>query len=242
VSRGASAVRLRSSPGAVVAVAALVAALAGTAIADSNATTSAIGKKKVKKIARKVIDARFPVGEPDISDGAITRPKLGPDSVDGAKIAAGAVGAADVDLVQFDRASRLVILPGSSGGGEFADDPSLTVNAQPGDVIYTHARVDIRRLTGTGRCNASLRFDPPGSELDLTSRFAASESPVFETVYADPNEDDVVSGTTSELRADGRQLPVLVGGPYTFDFRYDQGNPTTDCAFRERALWVGVIR
>ena len=43
----------RPSPAIVVAVLALVAALAGTALAGPNATTSAISKKKAKKIAKK---------------------------------------------------------------------------------------------------------------------------------------------------------------------------------------------
>jgi hypothetical protein len=43
----------RPSPAIVLAAVALVAALAGTALAGSDATTSAINKKKVKKIATK---------------------------------------------------------------------------------------------------------------------------------------------------------------------------------------------
>ena len=43
----------RPSPAILVAVIALVAALAGTALAGPDATTSAITKKKAKKIARK---------------------------------------------------------------------------------------------------------------------------------------------------------------------------------------------
>ncbi|MGH2963387.1 MAG: hypothetical protein ACRDL3_14535 [Solirubrobacterales bacterium] len=241
--RGTAArVRARPRSAAIVVAATLVAALAGTAIAGPEATTGAIGKKKVRKIVAKQIEKRFPVGESGIADGAVTSPKLATDAVDGSKIAAGAVGPTDIDLLEFDRAAATVTVPGSAGQVEFPGDPSVTVNAQPGDVIYIHARVDIRRLTGTGRCNVLLHFDPPGSALDLTTRFAASESPDFETVFADPNEEDVVSGTTSELRAEGRQLPMLAGGPYALDLRYDQGNSTTDCAFRERALWAGIIR
>lgn len=69
----------RPSPAIVVAVIALVAALAGTAIAaDPLATTSAKKptKKEVKKIADKRIDKRLPVGTEDIGDGAVTEEKL----------------------------------------------------------------------------------------------------------------------------------------------------------------------
>jgi hypothetical protein len=48
------------SPGILVAVLALVAALAGTAVAGTDATTSAINKKKVKSIAAKQINKLAP--------------------------------------------------------------------------------------------------------------------------------------------------------------------------------------
>jgi len=50
----------RPSPAIVVAVLALVAALAGTALAGTDASTSAISKKKVKKIATKQINKLAP--------------------------------------------------------------------------------------------------------------------------------------------------------------------------------------
>ena len=62
------------SPAILVAVAALVAALAGTAIAGPDATTSAITKKKVKKITTKQINALAPglsVSHADAADMAI---------------------------------------------------------------------------------------------------------------------------------------------------------------------------
>jgi hypothetical protein len=49
-----------TSPAIVVAVLGLVAALAGTAVAGQSATTSAISKKKVKKIAKKQINKLAP--------------------------------------------------------------------------------------------------------------------------------------------------------------------------------------
>jgi hypothetical protein len=52
--------RARPSPAIVVAVLALVAALAGTALAGTGAGTSAINKKKVKKIAKKQINKLAP--------------------------------------------------------------------------------------------------------------------------------------------------------------------------------------
>ncbi len=68
----------RPSPALVVAVMALVAALAGTAVAEQ--ATTAVSKKKTKKIANKQankqIDKRLPFESDDIADGAITNQKL----------------------------------------------------------------------------------------------------------------------------------------------------------------------
>jgi hypothetical protein len=60
-------IRRRPSPALIISVIALVAAVAGTAVAaDPVANTSAITKKKVKKIAKKqankAVDALLPVG------------------------------------------------------------------------------------------------------------------------------------------------------------------------------------
>ncbi|MGH2993186.1 MAG: hypothetical protein ACRDL1_06590 [Solirubrobacterales bacterium] len=57
----------RHSPAIVVAALALVAALAGTAVAGQDEATSAIGKKKVKKIVKKEVAkqiASLPEGPP----------------------------------------------------------------------------------------------------------------------------------------------------------------------------------
>jgi hypothetical protein len=63
----------KPSPAILVAVLALVAALAGTAVAGPDASTSAITKKKVKKIARKQINKLAPglsVAHADTADTA----------------------------------------------------------------------------------------------------------------------------------------------------------------------------
>ena len=81
----------RPSPAIIVAVVALVAALAGTAIAGPGAGTSALTKAKVKKIAGKEVAKAFPVGTGGIADLAVTTGKLADDAVSNGKIAAGAV-------------------------------------------------------------------------------------------------------------------------------------------------------
>jgi hypothetical protein len=62
-------VTARPSPALIVAVVALVAAVAGTAIAGPGASTSAISKSKVKKIANKQINKRLPLTGADIDYG-----------------------------------------------------------------------------------------------------------------------------------------------------------------------------
>jgi len=66
---------LRNSPVLLVAALALVAAVAGTAVAGPTADTS-VSKKKTKKIANKEIDKRLPLGTDDIADGAVTEEKI----------------------------------------------------------------------------------------------------------------------------------------------------------------------
>jgi hypothetical protein len=76
------------SPALIVAVVALVAALAGTAIAGPGASTSKVTKSKVKKITNKQINKRVPWGTADIADNAVTTPKIANDAVTGVKLAA----------------------------------------------------------------------------------------------------------------------------------------------------------
>lgn len=78
----------RPSPALIVAVVALVAALAGTAIADPGASTSKITKSKVKKIANKQINKRLPWKTNDIADNAVTTGKIANDAVTAPKLAA----------------------------------------------------------------------------------------------------------------------------------------------------------
>ena len=57
----------RPSPAMLVAVVALVGALAGTALAGSDVQSSALGKKKVKKIAKKEAEKAIDAAAPGLS-------------------------------------------------------------------------------------------------------------------------------------------------------------------------------
>jgi hypothetical protein len=69
--------RRRPSPALVVAVVALVAALAGTAVAGPGAETSKLNRSKVKNIANKQINKQLPWTTADLAPGAVTAPVFG---------------------------------------------------------------------------------------------------------------------------------------------------------------------
>ncbi len=122
----------RPSPAIIVAVVALVAALAGTAIAGPSAGTSAITKAKVKKIANKQIDKRFPLGSasiadaavttPKLADGAVTTPKLGEGAVTTPKLGDGSVTGAKLGGV-VTRTSSVPLVDGAGNVTEVACQP-----------------------------------------------------------------------------------------------------------------------
>jgi hypothetical protein len=122
----------RPSPALIVAVVALVAAVAGTAIAGPGASTSAISKSKVKKIANKQINKRLPLGTGDIANGAVTGAKVGDGSLEdqdlgvvstgsfnlGSVTAGTCVNAANLNIAGADEQDLLLVTPVS--------DPSVT--------------------------------------------------------------------------------------------------------------------
>lgn len=114
----------RPSPAIIVAVVALVAALAGTAIAGPSAESSAITKKKVKKVAKKQVNKRFPVKTSDIADNAVTTPKLANSSVTGPKLG---------KLTVRTSASTPLPPDGAPNNG-FSQALSAEARCQPGEV------------------------------------------------------------------------------------------------------------
>jgi hypothetical protein len=143
----------RPQPALVVAVVALVAALAGTAVAsDPVATTSAINKKKVKKIANKQIDKRAPdlsVASAESADNAATA-----DSATTAQSAARLAGLAP---------GSINVASQGFGGGSGCDPGTDTVCAstqlqQPrrSDVLVLAAGTFWGNAGATGRCTVDL--------------------------------------------------------------------------------------
>jgi hypothetical protein len=122
----------RPSPALVVAVVALVGAVAGTAVADPAATTSALSKKKVKKIANKEIAKQFPVATDQIVDGAVTAAKLADGAVTGAKLANDAVSV----VARTATSAATTDSDGTQNGGATSvNRATATANCQAGEQV-----------------------------------------------------------------------------------------------------------
>lgn len=123
------------SPALIVGVIALVAALAGTAVAEQ-ATTSAkaVTKKKAKSIANDQIDARLPWGSDDIADGAVTNGKLADGGVSTGKLADGAATTAKLAAGAV-RASKLGTIRVEVETVQIANNTgdSVTATCDPGE-------------------------------------------------------------------------------------------------------------
>jgi hypothetical protein len=138
---------LRQSPAMVVAVVALVAAVAGTAVADPGASTSKITKAKVKKVANKQINKRIPWKTADIADGAITAPKLGTLTVrQSALTTVPADGAPGNGLSQARNAEATCNAGEIALSGGVSDIQPEADGAQPGLTVY-----GTRYVTTAGR-------------------------------------------------------------------------------------------
>jgi hypothetical protein len=112
-------------PALIVGVIALVAALAGTAVAERAGTSAkAVTKKKAKSIANDQIDARLPWGSEEIADGAVTNGKLADGAVTTAKIGAGAVRASKLGTITVRQSSPETSLAAGTG-----DRASVSCNA-----------------------------------------------------------------------------------------------------------------
>jgi hypothetical protein len=113
----------RPTPALAVAILALVAAVAGTAVAADPVANTAVSKKKTKKIANKQIDKRLPWGTDDIADGAVTGGKIADgavtdgkiadNAVNGAKVADDSIGSADLGPV-VQRTANISVPAGSA--------------------------------------------------------------------------------------------------------------------------------
>jgi hypothetical protein len=197
----------RPSPALLVAVLALVAALAGTAVAGHDASTSALSKKKVKKIARKQAIKQINALVPGLADEQITSRAPGL-SVAHADTAAQANAANNATTVNGQRVTRI-----------FAKLP-------PGTTGRTIATVNVFAIVAdcTAGGDVDLVVDPvpPNVDATLQAEGNGDAGPIFQTnggaelnqVNLDTNginNNDRGMSTFSAVRSGGFNLTRLIG-------------------------------
>jgi hypothetical protein len=189
------------SPAIVVGVLALVAALAGTAVAGPGASTSKLTKRKVNEL----IDQRFPVATagigdnavttPKIADGAVTTPKIGDaavtdgkvadDSLTGAKINESTLGSPllrNVEIVADTSVSNSTDATKSIG----VDCPAgklLTGGGASVRVPFLGNAVDVA-ITDSGPSDGIFSGIDPGRWVATASEYNADPDPWSVRVYA----------------------------------------------------------
>jgi hypothetical protein len=168
------------SPAILVAGLALVAALAGTAVAGPGASTSKVTKSKVKKIANKQIDKRLPWETADIAPDAVTSGKIAPDAVTSGKIAPDAVTSGKIADASVNSAK--------------VEDRSL--RATDYSVFNGTENIDLTTIAANS-CTTSILSVPGIRETDLTIVPTPSD---FSGGGAESVIVSGVSGTADSLR------------------------------------------
>jgi len=145
----------RPSPALAVAVLALVAALAGTAIADPGATT-AISKKKTKKIAKKEVQKQFPIETSQIADEAVTNNKVEAGSLEADRLS----DTAQIELrgalayAQINHIGTPSLVAERTSGITAVTRPAvgvycLTVSAELEPFVFNNAGAPVRSMAGS---------------------------------------------------------------------------------------------
>lgn len=124
--------------------------------------------------------------------------------------------------------------------------PRLAVSAKRGDLILVHARAEIQR-TGSelGACIVRLDLTSPNGSSSAGLIRNRSLDSLSRTRYAHGSEAQGTppqSSGTAEAGAEAVEIPVFKGGRYRFELRYGDTRDFMECRFRDRALWVGVLR
>jgi hypothetical protein len=157
------------SPALIVAVLALVAALAGTAVAGPDASTSAISKKKVKSIATKQINKLAPglsVAHADTATSATT--------ADSAAQAENADMLDGIDSAGFQQKCATGAIHGSVFIDASASFPSTYTN-QSG-FNCSGGAIKARRDTGGGSTTYYVRFEGNPAEVAVGNVFLVADN------------------------------------------------------------------
>ena len=222
--------RARPWPTSVVAVLALVAALAGSAVAEQATTAGKklnkketkqvkkIAKKKAKKQDKKQDKRNFPVDASQIAGGAVIKPKIAQDAVSSGKIKKRAVGSGKISAqaVKTGKIADQAVRSGKVQGGAIGPE-KLSAGAIPirafaqivsGNVVAGAPRFGITNANVSNpedgvQCISGLGFTPSGA---------------MATVVYDASEDDEVAHTevgAVGMCAVGTQITVSTFDPGT---------------------------
>jgi methionine-rich copper-binding protein CopC len=170
--------RVRPSPAIAIAVMALVAAIAGTALADPRPTSSAVTKQKVKKIARKQVNKLAPglsVANAVSAESAATAQT--------AANAANATNAANADTVDGKHASELQT---SSGFAENPNDTEFTDEFE--DVVSTPITTTSTRVMAVGSVFLQQDGADPENEAVCRIQIDGVNSTTYSQDLADNEE------------------------------------------------------
>lgn len=217
--------RLLPSPAMIVAIVALIAALAGSAVALQ-------GKNSVKgnDIAPGAVKGS------KIAKMAVKGTKLAKDSVSGDKIKNGTITAPDLDVYRNSFAGEAVTTasapPVDLGG------PTVTVTVAEGSLVNIYARTDIQAAGGGANGTAQVHLFEPTLLPDAPPILQAPNSGGFLPRYTAPGSADT-NGVASPTRA-GMITLSPPPGTYTFSLRYSGSGGATG-TFQNRAIWAGVV-
>jgi len=166
----------RPSPTLLIGVLSLVAALAGTAVAGSDVQSSAVSKKKVKKIAKKQATKQINNLAPGLSvlnaENATNADQL--DNLDSTDFRRSneLIGATDLGTIRERSAVSANIPPGVLGSADRQCGPGEQVLSGGND------------FTGTDAAVVASRFDPPsGWKTFLQNTAGSGDATVTVRVY-----------------------------------------------------------
>jgi hypothetical protein len=210
----------------VIAMLALISGLAGTAVALQ-------GKNSVKSndIAPKAVKGS------DIDKNAVSGQKLRKGAVNGSKVKDGSLSSGDLDVFRTGAATPEVTTV-SGPPTALAGDPQVQVTVKQNGLIGIYARAEMRAQGGGNDGRAQVHLYEPALLPNSPRIMQADRGGGFEFRYTAPGTGDT-EGTGAVTRGGMIVIPAPPG-TYTFSLRYSQAGQST-AAFRNRAIWAGVI-
>jgi len=209
----------------VVAMVALIAALAGSAVALKG--TNSVKTNDIKNSA---------VTKSKIANQALTGGKIAKDAVTGGKVANGSITAPDLDV--FRDAFDPAVVSTASAPAVDLGGPSVTVTVPEGGLVGIYARVEALATGGGGNGAAQVHLAEPTflPESPLIMSYPTN-NPVAAR-YTAPGTADF-DGVPSPTRG-GMLTLAPPAGTYTFSLRYSQAGGAT-ASFQNRRIWAGII-